>query len=264
MQNYYTLLGVRANANDSEIKSAFRKLVLRYHPDKNPSPEAAELIVQINEAYEVLGDPTKRIIYDQLISGQPANKATQRPHRDPAYRKRPPNPNFKSKKQQTLEMMAEYLPVTLLISRIAFALLLFIALDFFLPAHTQEEVITKVTSRKTGRYQTPNKKFYTNTGTRFEVGEELSDRLSLGMPIEVTYSSMVRVPIYLKNATASMFMKVPTSIYGIFIFIPIVLLVTSTLGSFYKKGIEFTFNLGVINFILTIFTLAFLFSHKMI
>ncbi len=264
MRDYYSILGLRTTAKESEIKSAFRKLALRYHPDKNASPEAARLIVEINEAYEILGDPKKRTVYDQLISGQATFQPTQQQHRDPAYRKRAPNLNFKSKRQEMLEMMTSYHPITLLMSRVAFALFLFIALDFLLPSNTEQEVITKMTGIKTGRYQASNKKFFTNTGTGFEVTNEFSNQFTIGMPVEITYSSIVHVPIYLENKPSGIFLKVPTSIYGTFIFMPVILMITSALGSFYKRGIEFDFNIGITNCLLTIFTLLFLFIHKML
>ena len=66
-KDYYKTLGVNKNATDKEIKSAFRKLARKHHPDVNPNdPQAEARIKEINEAYEVLGDSEKRAKYDQL------------------------------------------------------------------------------------------------------------------------------------------------------------------------------------------------------
>ncbi|HVE14573.1 MAG TPA: molecular chaperone DnaJ [Elusimicrobiota bacterium] len=67
MADYYQLLGVPRNATEAEIKSAFRKLALKYHPDRNRgNREAEDKFKEINSAYEVLSDPKKRRAYDQF------------------------------------------------------------------------------------------------------------------------------------------------------------------------------------------------------
>ena len=66
-KDYYKVLGVEKNASTEDIKKAYRKLAMKYHPDKNPgNKQAEEKFKEINEANEVLSDPEKRARYDQL------------------------------------------------------------------------------------------------------------------------------------------------------------------------------------------------------
>jgi len=64
--DYYAILGLTRNASDADIKKSFRKLALKFHPDKNKEPGAEVKFRQITEAYDVLSDPPKRAIYDQF------------------------------------------------------------------------------------------------------------------------------------------------------------------------------------------------------
>ena len=68
-KDYYKALGVDRKASQEEIQRAYRKLARKYHPDINKASDSEEKFKEINEAYEVLGDPEKRTRYDQLGSG---------------------------------------------------------------------------------------------------------------------------------------------------------------------------------------------------
>lgn len=66
MNDYYAILGLSKNDSSSDIKAAYRRLALQWHPDRNKSAEAAEKFKTINQAYEVLSDHKKKDLYDQV------------------------------------------------------------------------------------------------------------------------------------------------------------------------------------------------------
>src|ERR1043165_2197881 len=65
-RDYYDILAVSRSASDDDIKKAYRRLALQYHPDRNNAPEATERFKEATEAYQVLSDTEKRSLYDRF------------------------------------------------------------------------------------------------------------------------------------------------------------------------------------------------------
>lgn len=63
-KNYYNILGINRTANDDEIKKAYKRMALKYHPDKNDHPQAAEHFQEVAAAFEILSNKEKREVYD--------------------------------------------------------------------------------------------------------------------------------------------------------------------------------------------------------
>lgn len=99
MQDYYQILGISPSATSGQVKVAYRRLALKYHPDRNPDNiDAGEKFVQIAEAYEVLGNPVSRSKYDSGIDVE-IEKDFHEKHRQ--QRRPPPHfyRNFKAEKK---------------------------------------------------------------------------------------------------------------------------------------------------------------------
>jgi len=65
MKDYYAILGIASDATAEAIRTAYRRKALRFHPDRNPAPEASETFREVQEAYDVLADPQHRFAYDE-------------------------------------------------------------------------------------------------------------------------------------------------------------------------------------------------------
>ena len=69
-KNYYAVLKIRNFANYNEVKKAYRLMANQFHPDKNKSSDAQDRFIEINEAYSILIDETKKLIYDEILNNQ--------------------------------------------------------------------------------------------------------------------------------------------------------------------------------------------------
>ena len=95
----YRLLGLEPWATENEIKRAYRALALRSHPDRDPSPEAAERFRTVHAAYRVLMDPVARAWCDELLQAGTRNGAGDRPQRSPRSNVPAPSPPTRAQRR---------------------------------------------------------------------------------------------------------------------------------------------------------------------
>lgn len=263
LKNYYFILSLNIYANDTEIKQSYRRMALQFHPDKNSSPEAEAIFKEVNEAYEVLGDPLRKAIYDQMLRGVPAEEQVQEPvqkHRDPRYRPRPKTnaPRRATHREEILAMMVENLRYTLMISRLTLLFSVILITDYSLPpVKTMIKVISENPTDRGNSF-----KLELNDGKSVNVSRAGARNLRNANRIGIYRSAWFSIPLTLEDESTHYHTDVQLSIYGNFIFWPILLLLTSLVGTFYWKGVEFRFNVGIVNFILFLLTLIFLNVHK--
>jgi curved DNA-binding protein CbpA len=263
LKNYYAILGIATYAREADIKRAYRHLALLYHPDKNRSPEAASFFVEINEAYEVLGDPIRKVVYDKMLAGTEPQVSAQpmvnKPHRDPRYRPKSAEyiKEVRAKKKPYYEFIDAHVQYAVLFSRLAFLFSIALLADYSLQADKHSQVI-KAVEKKLGRESV---KVKINDDEVFTLAGQSLEEFTAGEVINLYRSPFFSVPTKIENEQTKFQAGLPITIYGNFIFAPFFLLITSLIGTFYWKGVEFRFNLGVMNFLLIILNSLFLKIH---
>lgn len=252
--DYYSILGVRPSASEQEIKRAYRKLAVQYHPDKNPDPEAENIFKTINEAYDVLSDPTRRSAYDLRLLGlfsevvQP--QEPQPKHRDPRYRPRKTGEKRQGTAPDYRALMREYLPIAKKGSYLCFGICLVMLLDFSLPSLVRNETVNTVTifvkeypTRNGGHVRNTFQVIHTMNGLDFDLPENSEVVIHRGDKAQIYTSLVFRVP--LKIELSGITIKIRKTIYGNFIFAPAMLFIISGLGILARNDPDYGFNFGV-------------------
>jgi curved DNA-binding protein CbpA len=262
MKNYYSILGVSNTASATEIKRAYRKLAILYHPDKNPNATAEQFFKEVNEAYDVLGDVQKRNIYDYRLQNpvyvsSPPHQPNQ--HRDPRYRPTVAYRNTgKSEQQRAKELIIEYAPFVKKICRIIFSMSVLMMIDYLLPRTSHRERIEEIEYISEGRRsnRAASIEVLTVEGSRFRINTQHRE-LVINTDSVLLYRSLLARKITRVESNSNLTAKVNASIYGNFIFAPIALLVVSLIGSWGKWNAEFNFNVGITSVLLLLLTLIF-------
>ncbi len=252
--NYYQILRVEQSAGSDEIKRAYRRLAVTYHPDKNHDQGAEAIFKEVNEAYDVLSDPEKRRVYDLKLQ-YPFGAVIEQPprHRDPAYRPQRPKVYRKSENQRLYELMEQYLPIAQKASIFCFAVSMFLLLDFLWPARVSNEIIESVSTRRTysRNASTTWWVIHTTNGDEIDIPFTLSDYFLPKEPVRIHSSYFLGIALNAEVRGHSE--KLKKNIYGNFVFAPAALLVISAFGVIMRKDVSYGFNLGVTSFVIFLF-----------
>jgi curved DNA-binding protein CbpA len=264
MKNYYITLGVLPTASAAEIKRAYRKLAILYHPDKNPSATAEQFFKEVNEAYDVLGDAQKRITYDYRVqnpvySSSPTSYTNQ--HRDPRYRRTTShNKKSTSEQQRAKELIIEYAPQFKKVCRITVYITMLMLSDYLLPRAQVWELYERHVYISEDRRSSAisSIKIFTTAGSSFRVNSRYG-QLFIASDSLLLYRSLIAGKVTKVENTQRITAPVNTSIYGNFIFAPVALLIMSAIGTFRNWNAEFNFNAGIICVLLFLLTVIFFF-----
>lgn len=255
MNDYYQVLGVHRSAHAAEIKRAYRKLVQQLHPDINPDPQAQELIKLVNEAYDVLGDEVKRREYDYRLEN-PYTQTYEPPatpsHRDPRYRGRGAYRSPQPKRPTQRDLMRAAVPYLKPVAVAGCLLFSFLFADFFLPPNQSVETLVKFRNETFGRGWQDY--LITNTGREMKIASEDVQALSVNTQLVFTESALVGVVMNVQTIDGTVNISNLGTLYDNFIFVPLLLIISSVVWITAIGSIEFRFNLGIVNVFMLIFT----------
>lgn len=253
MKDYYALLRVSRIASEAEIKHAFRRLAILLHPDKNPHPEAPFAFQEINEAYEVLGDPIKKLLYDQMLADEMRIEvAPVIQHPDPAYR-RSKAKGYKPSPQEPSAgyvIMMKLMPYTNWVTGLGLIISFFIGLDYFLPRKQSDEVLVEWHRRH-------DIEMITDKGNVFHLLYPQNLRFLQEPELRIYTSSIFSFIDKIETRSGSyQFSNLPT-VFRNLMFGPIVLLFLSFAGQVTPRG-EAKFSFAIAAFILLLLNIAFI------
>jgi curved DNA-binding protein CbpA len=267
MKDYYSILGVSVTASELEIKRVYRRLAVMYHPDKNPSPEAESLFKEINEAYDVLGDPEKKRTYDlrrqnpfQELVVQEEDPVAQ--HRDPRYRRRKP-PGYRPATAQYTpkDLMREYLPKVIVFSWVGAVLGFLLFADLVLPTAKSTETVNGIRPiYKSGRYGGRHHAYdlmSTEEGSNIKFREKGAQLFAIGSSVLIERTLIFSTDRYITNGRYNVKLD---NIYGPIGIIPLTLFIASLLGLYFRSNVEFAFNVSIVSGILLIISLYLIFA----
>lgn len=254
---YYDVLGVSRNATIDQIKKAYRRLVVLYHPDKTADIRAVEIFRSVTEAYDVLSDPERRVGYDHslnnaYVTDEPATEEPP-PHRDPAYRPRHTRQATSPKGQQTpslSQLMASYLPYAKVTSIGCLVVATIMIAEYLLPSRHSKERVAFIELHSGHRYKWT--KFVTDKGNSFVLdGSSHTGGFDIGDTVLVARSIFFGIPMAVGRDQKMV--RLGTGIYGNFIYLPVILLIISGFGVLTRKNVSWGYNFGVGSLLLLIF-----------
>jgi curved DNA-binding protein CbpA len=261
VKDYYSILGVHRNASEAEIKRAYRRLAVIYHPDKNKDPQAQEIFVAITEAYDVVGDPAKRQAYHQRMENPFAEVLVEEPiirHRDPAYRRRrpvtsPPPPRT----SEAAELMKEYLHYFYWMSWVGLGIISLFFLDFLLPYSVKVEKVEDVSAVRFRRgiaYFNAT----TESGDRFKIYPDADLPAYNDATIRWSKTLIYGTAMWLEPPDGTDRFEL-AYMYKSFIYIPLGLFITSLFAIFFRRRrVDLCFNFSFVSGVFIVFFWIFL------
>jgi hypothetical protein len=266
MKNYYTILGVRENATDQEIKKAFRGLAVQYHPDKNPDPKVEVLFKEITEAYNTLSDPEKKVFYDlrrqnPFMDTAPKTSTETSRHRDPPYKGVGHEHTPKAKVNLAKKLQVASLPYLMIFCYAGIILPLMLFVDYNVPYTNVNDVIVhaRVYAGEEVRHAPNNFKFIftTSSGDVIKISDLNKLSLEKGDNIQFSKTKIFKTVMVVSDGIY----RLKTGyVYKAVIFVPFILLCLSIVGVSRRKDVEMAFSLCLASAFLLVMSLFLLYT----
>lgn len=267
MKDYYKILNIDRYATDVQIKKAYRDLALKYHPDKAGILGSHQKFTEINEAYQVLGRKDHRenynFIYDYNVLDS-KRQYTEAVYTDTMdweedIRKRPWRAPFYPRDDDSVDL-TPYIKSVRIISMLSFLFTFLIILDYFLPKLNYEQtVMAKMTT-----YKSMNTIVIATEDFEFPLSYRYSKMIRAGDHAVVSLSPIfgIQYKLTVESRRDKFVFNPHYSIYNIFAFFLVILLITSYIGLYQKRNNpELIFSAGVANVFLSLLVMYLIFSR---
>lgn len=243
---HYQILEVPANASQFEIKKSFRRLAKKYHPDINPSQDAATRIRLINEAYEILSDPTSRNLYDLFLQGVPVKTEIEEMSPREKYKAeylRKRRKQERERMEQQIHYKQKFYRNFRVVNILCFIVSIFYSFDFYMDSKEVSYPVQEVRATKRATYVT------FENGRTVEVENEFYStfRRSDTKQVRIHLTALIGVPRYvemmqedLKYRVRGTYLVFNNFFSGILFFFSIIVV-----GN--KHYTDFTLSCGVIS-----------------
>lgn len=255
VKDYYSILRVSRSADTQTIKRSYRLLVQKYHPDINPDPQAAELIKEINEAYDVLSDSGKRNEYDYRLVKPYQTRAPgpeQAPpirHRDPYFQRKGFRPV--NTRPTQYDLIVKYFHYVKKVSVTGLAVCFILLVDYNLP-HKHTVVAAQTDYRAGTDYMLVADKYIPVMRNELLPFENSTQ-------VELIESRVLRKVITIRSLDGKYSITTFGTIYGTFKFVPVIVLITALICLLMPDNLEFRFGLCVLTGFALFFTLILMY-----
>ena len=267
MKDYYKILNIDRYATEIQIKKAYRDLALKYHPDKAGAFGSHQKFTEINEAYQVLSRKDHRENYNFIYDYEYIDKKRQQADaiftETVNWRKngerRQWRPPFYARGEDSIDL-TPYIKSVRIISMLSFLFTFLIILDYFLPKTNYEQtVLAKLTT-----YKSMNTIVIATEDFEFPLNYQYSKMIRAGDKAVISLSPIfgIQYKMTVESRMDKFVFNPHYSIYNIFAFFLVVLLVTSYIGLYQNRNNpELIFSAGVANVFLSLLVMYLIFSR---